>query len=136
VVVYLPLPPPQGGSMMEIRLRDEDEEGRRASLRKLSDKEFIVAGKMLANLVDPKTREAAKSILSRNAISLAGDGLPSSVASFLQITIAAITPLVRFRPSSIAVRHFEQFVLKSPQELAAEVGVERIHFSTRRDNLF
>ena len=44
----------------------------------------------------------AKSMLSRNAISRAGEGLPSSAASFLHAKIAAITPSVRFRPSSIS----------------------------------
>jgi hypothetical protein len=41
---------------MEIQLRDEDEERRRASLREMSDKELLEAGKMLANLADPKTQ--------------------------------------------------------------------------------
>jgi hypothetical protein len=45
---------------------------------------------------------AAKSMLSRNAISRAGDGLPSSAASFLHAKIAAMTPRVRLRPSSIS----------------------------------
>jgi hypothetical protein len=40
----------------------------------------------------------AKSMLSRNAISRAGDGLPSSAADFLHAKIAAMTPRVRFRP--------------------------------------
>jgi hypothetical protein len=42
--------------MMEIQLRDEDAEQRRASLRQMSDKELLEAGKMLANLADPKTQ--------------------------------------------------------------------------------
>lgn len=46
---------------------------------------------------------AAKSMLSRNAISRAGDGFPSSADSFLHAKIAAITPRVRLRPSSISL---------------------------------
>jgi len=45
---------------------------------------------------------AAKSMLSLNAISRAGDGFPSSTDSFLHARIAAITPRVRLRPSSIS----------------------------------
>jgi hypothetical protein len=40
----------------------------------------------------------AKSMLSLNAISRAGDGLPSSADSLLHAKIAAITPRVRLRP--------------------------------------
>jgi hypothetical protein len=36
-----------------------------------------------------------------NAVCRAGDGLPSNAANFRQRKIAAITPSVRFRPSSI-----------------------------------
>ena len=45
---------------------------------------------------------AAKSMLSRNAISRAGEGLPSSADSFRHAKIAAITPRARLRPSSIS----------------------------------
>jgi hypothetical protein len=45
---------------------------------------------------------AAKSMLSRNAISRAGEGLPSSTDSFLHAKMAAMTPRVRLRPSSIS----------------------------------
>jgi hypothetical protein len=45
---------------------------------------------------------AAKSMLSRNAISRAGDGLPSNAVTFLHAKIAAMTPRVRLRPSSIS----------------------------------
>ena len=44
----------------------------------------------------------AKSMLSRNAISRAGDGLPSSANSFRHARIAAMTPRVHLRPSSIS----------------------------------
>jgi hypothetical protein len=42
----------------------------------------------------------AKSMLSRNAISRAGEGLPSSADSFRHAKIVAMTPRVRLRPSS------------------------------------
>jgi hypothetical protein len=45
---------------------------------------------------------AARSILSRNAISRAGEGLPSSRDSFRHAKIVAMTPSVRLRPSSIS----------------------------------
>jgi integrase len=41
-------------------------------------------------------------MLSRNAISRTGEGFPSSAANFLHAKIAAMTPRVRLRPSSIA----------------------------------
>ena len=49
-----------------------------------------------------RINSAAKSMLSRNAISRAGEGLPSSADSFRHAKIAAITPRVRLRPSSIS----------------------------------
>ena len=60
---------------------------------------------------------AAKSMLSRNAISRAGDGLPSSAASFRHAKIAAMTPRVRLRPSSISLS-----IGGSPQGFAAKEG--------------
>jgi hypothetical protein len=44
----------------------------------------------------------AKSMLPRNAISRAGEGLPSSAANFRHAKIAAMTPRVRLRPSSVS----------------------------------
>jgi hypothetical protein len=43
----------------------------------------------------------AKSMLSRNAISRTGDGFPSNAVNFLHAKIAAMTPRVRLRPSSM-----------------------------------
>ena len=60
---------------------------------------------------------AAKSMLSRNAISRAGEGLPSRTDSFLHAKIAAMTPRVRLRPSSISFS-----IGGSPQEFAAKEG--------------
>jgi hypothetical protein len=56
-------------------------------------------------------------MLSRNAISRAGEGLPSSAASFLHAKIAAITPRVLLRPSSISFS-----IGGSPQGFAAKEG--------------
>jgi len=60
---------------------------------------------------------AAKSMLSRNAISRACEGLPSSTVSFLHAKIVAMTPRVRLRPSSISFS-----IGSSPQEFAAKEG--------------
>jgi hypothetical protein len=59
---------------------------------------------------------AAKSMLSLNAISRAGEGLPSNADIFRHAKIAAMTPRVRLRPSPVL------FPSGSPRGSAAEEG--------------
>ena len=102
------LPTPHGGKLRGILPRSHGhrfdsncfyhfDEGQRESIRRIIS--------------------AAKSILSRNAISRAGDGLPSSADIFRHAKIVAMTPMVRLRPSSISFS-----ILGSPQGFAAKEG--------------
>jgi hypothetical protein len=73
----------------------------------------------------------AKSMLSRNAISRAGEGLPSSTDSFRHAKIAAMTPRVRLRPSSIS---FSIGVLR--KNLRQRKGTPVYYFFSRHHVLY
>jgi hypothetical protein len=72
---------------------------------------------------------AAKSMLSLNANSRAGEGLPSSADNFRHAKIAAMTPRVRFRPSSIS---FSIGVLR--KDLRQRNGAKVYYFSHKSQN--